>query len=219
MVRLSFFWNGINFILTAVSFFCKCSSSRPLCIKGPWFVTSTCTRIFVKGLNVTPIYATTASCVIILCHWRFLNVGKTYLRGFDGNVATSCKFLKANALKFSANYVYIYIYIYMPLKSGVDRSQATIFCTVDPNVCGSSIWNLLSVTLLVPRSLRSILLSGCFLEFVHPCHTFCWCQVEDSNSAPARSLSLAIPLITAAESWKSKENGLYFCIEMHSKNG
>jgi hypothetical protein len=39
-------------------------------------------------------------------------------------------------------------------KSHVQVAQATKFCTVTTNICGSSLWNLLHVTLLVPRILE-----------------------------------------------------------------
>jgi hypothetical protein len=37
---------------------------------------------------------------------------------------------------------------------GLQVTRATKFCTVVPNTCGSSAWNLLHVTLLAPRILR-----------------------------------------------------------------
>jgi hypothetical protein len=37
---------------------------------------------------------------------------------------------------------------------GVYKSQETMFCVVAPDVCGSSIWNLLHVTILAPRILE-----------------------------------------------------------------
>jgi hypothetical protein len=37
---------------------------------------------------------------------------------------------------------------------GPQLAQATKFCTMAPNICGSSIWNLLHVTLLASRILR-----------------------------------------------------------------
>ena len=42
--------------------------------------------------------------------------------------------------------------------TGVNKPRATEFRTVAPNICGSSVWNLLHVTLLAPRNL-------CFLNF------------------------------------------------------
>jgi len=36
-------------------------------------------------------------------------------------------------------------------------AAATKFCTVAPNICGPSFWNMLHVTLLVPRILRWLL--------------------------------------------------------------
>ena len=36
----------------------------------------------------------------------------------------------------------------------VYESRATKFCTVEPDVCGSSVWNLLHVTLQAPRIFR-----------------------------------------------------------------
>jgi hypothetical protein len=44
---------------------------------------------------------------------------------------------------------------------------ATKFCTVVPNICGTSILNLLYVTRLVLRILRE-LINFC-VKFVHPC--------------------------------------------------
>jgi len=38
--------------------------------------------------------------------------------------------------------------------TGVYKSLATKFCTVAPNICGSSVWTLLHVTILAPRILR-----------------------------------------------------------------
>jgi hypothetical protein len=38
--------------------------------------------------------------------------------------------------------------------AGVHKSRATKFCTVEPNICGSSVWIFLDVSLLVPRILR-----------------------------------------------------------------
>jgi len=35
-----------------------------------------------------------------------------------------------------------------------DIAEVTKFCRVVPDICGDSIWNLLHVTLLVPRILR-----------------------------------------------------------------
>jgi hypothetical protein len=43
---------------------------------------------------------------------------------------------------------------------------ATNFCTVAPNICGSSGWNLLHIILLAPRILRSTL-DSC--KIVHTC--------------------------------------------------
>jgi hypothetical protein len=40
------------------------------------------------------------------------------------------------------------------VKAGVYKFHATIFCTVAPNICGSSVESLLHVTLLGPRILR-----------------------------------------------------------------
>ena len=37
---------------------------------------------------------------------------------------------------------------------GVHRSRATNFCTIAPNICASSVRNLLHVALLTPRILR-----------------------------------------------------------------
>jgi hypothetical protein len=36
-------------------------------------------------------------------------------------------------------------------------ARTTKFCTVAPNICGSSVWNFLHVTILVPRILRWLL--------------------------------------------------------------
>ena len=48
----------------------------------------------------------------------------------------------------------------------------TKFCTVTPNICGSSVWNLLHVTILATRWLLDFL--G---KFFHPCSYEC----ENSN--------------------------------------
>jgi hypothetical protein len=39
----------------------------------------------------------------------------------------------------------------------VPGGRETKYCNVEPNVCGSSLWNLFHVTLLAPRILRLIL--------------------------------------------------------------
>jgi hypothetical protein len=46
-------------------------------------------------------------------------------------------------------------------------TQATKICVVAPNVCGSSVWNLLYFTLLAPRILRW--LPVFFGQFLNPC--------------------------------------------------
>jgi len=38
--------------------------------------------------------------------------------------------------------------------TGHQVTMATKLCTVAPNICGSSVWNLLHVTFLMPRILR-----------------------------------------------------------------
>jgi len=43
---------------------------------------------------------------------------------------------------------------------------ATKLCTVAPNICGSSVWNLLQITLLTPES--SVVSSTFLDKFVHP---------------------------------------------------
>lgn len=43
---------------------------------------------------------------------------------------------------------------------GHQITQVTKFCMLAPNICGSSGWNLLHVTLLLPRSLRLLLEFG-----------------------------------------------------------
>jgi len=45
-------------------------------------------------------------------------------------------------------------------KSGVHKSWTNKFCTVASNTCGSSVWILLHVNILVPKILRC--LSGSF---------------------------------------------------------
>ena len=40
---------------------------------------------------------------------------------------------------------------------GYTNLVATQFCTVVPNICGSSVWNFLHVTILAPRILRWLL--------------------------------------------------------------
>ena len=50
------------------------------------------------------------------------------------------------------NYLYVdYLICY---NEGCTKSRVTKFCTVAPNICWSSVWNLLHVTLLEPRILR-----------------------------------------------------------------
>ena len=46
---------------------------------------------------------------------------------------------------------------------GCRIAQATKFCTVAPNNCGSSIWNLFHVTRLSPRNLRLVPVFSSFL--------------------------------------------------------
>ena len=55
------------------------------------------------------------------------------------------------------------LYDWLPQKSGVVQEYidlrlqvvlASKFCTVAPNICGTSVWNLLHVTFLAPRILR-----------------------------------------------------------------
>ena len=44
--------------------------------------------------------------------------------------------------------------------------MATKFCTVAPNICGSSVWNLLQITLLAPENAE---VSSTFLDkFAQP---------------------------------------------------
>ena len=44
-------------------------------------------------------------------------------------------------------------------KSGMHRSWTTKFCTVASNTCGSSVWILLQVNILVPKILRFLSVS------------------------------------------------------------
>jgi hypothetical protein len=39
----------------------------------------------------------------------------------------------------------------------IPGARATKFCTVAPNICGPSMWNLLYVTLMAPRILEWLL--------------------------------------------------------------
>jgi len=48
----------------------------------------------------------------------------------------------------------------------VKGAWVTKFCAVVPNICGSSVWNLLYVTLLPPRILRWLIIFG---KSVHHC--------------------------------------------------
>jgi hypothetical protein len=48
---------------------------------------------------------------------------------------------------------------------GRQVARATTFCTVAPNICGSSVWNLLHVTLQVPRILKNVWTSGYYTSY------------------------------------------------------
>jgi hypothetical protein len=60
------------------------------------------------------------------------------------------------------------------LNAGVHRSRAshrpvvraTKFCTLVPNICGPSAWNLLFVAIVAPRILRLSYVFGIFLAAV-----------------------------------------------------
>lgn len=47
---------------------------------------------------------------------------------------------------------------------GVYTSRATKFCAVGPDICGYSVWNLLHVTLQLPRILEDCKVSEKFLN-------------------------------------------------------
>ena len=52
-------------------------------------------------------------------------------------------------------------------KSWAQGHLAIKFCMVAPNVCGSSVWNFLLITLLVPKILRSLTCIF-FWKYMHP---------------------------------------------------
>jgi len=47
--------------------------------------------------------------------------------------------------------------------AGVHKFRATLFCTVTPNICGCSLWNILDVNVQVERILCSLYTSVKFL--------------------------------------------------------
>ena len=47
-------------------------------------------------------------------------------------------------------------------------ARSTKFCTVAPHICGSSIWNMLYVYILMPGILRWLIN---FAKFIQPCST------------------------------------------------
>ena len=65
---------------------------------------------------------------------------------------------------------------------GRQVARSTKFCTAAPNMCGSSVWNLLHVTFLAPRILRRLLE---FSRSVGP-----WLLLDRYNDYPARAASL-----------------------------
>jgi len=77
-------------------------------------------------------------------------------------------------------YIYIYIYIYMEQSCTNPRCQVTWaakFFMVAPNICGSPVWNVLQVTLLVLRNLKwhldfwKICALLIFMVIICGCHT------------------------------------------------
>jgi hypothetical protein len=66
------------------------------------------------------------------------------------------------------NWITRYMYLCQRFKNpGHQGAVATQFCTVAPNICGYSIWNLHNVTLLAPRILRR--------DFWNICAWLCVC--------------------------------------------
>ena len=63
-------------------------------------------------------------------------------------------------------YIYIYIYIYGCINSRRLVAVATKFCTLAPNIYGSSIWNHLHVTILVSRIFMCFRF---FFKLLHHC--------------------------------------------------
>jgi hypothetical protein len=59
-----------------------------------------------------------------------------------------------------------YSFIQGCTNSRLQVALPTKFCKVAPNICGSSVWNLLHVMLLALKILRQLL--GFFEKFVHP---------------------------------------------------
>ena len=69
--------------------------------------------------------------------------------------------------------------------AGIHKSRATKFCTVTPNICWSSVWNLPRITLLAPAIWSG---SPVCRKFVYPClHVYI---------AEAVWLPVAVPLKT-----------------------
>ena len=67
------------------------------------------------------------------------------------------------------------------MNPGRQVARLTKFCSAAPNMCGSSVWNLLHVIFLAPRILRQILE---FLKNVGP-----WLLLHRYNDYPARATS------------------------------
>jgi hypothetical protein len=57
-------------------------------------------------------------------------------------------------------------------------AQAIKFCTVAPNICGSSVWNLLHVTLLEPRVLKNLCTTALTILPFNIAHSLSYCTAS-----------------------------------------
>jgi hypothetical protein len=85
---------------------------------------------------------------------------------------------------------------------GLQVAMVTKFCTVVPNICGSSVWDLLHATLLVPRILRWLI--DCW-RICAPIlkYTFLFSDFHILTSSYMQNSQYILSCITDLQSYKS----------------
>jgi hypothetical protein len=86
----------------------------------------------------------------------FVRVIIPLISGFRRDVDVVCGFWVITRRRVVINYRRFITKLHIH-PEGVPKSLAGILCTVAPNICGSSVWNLFQVNLPAPRILRCLL--------------------------------------------------------------
>jgi len=125
-----------------------------------------CTYSFGNNDCVYVAYNETSGWVVCLISWT-LKCSYILIMMFNFGFNLKTWILPSNLVPYGRSYIlllwclliHIICILYILLKNPIEdsctnpRCQAIKFCTVVPNICGSWVWNLIHVILMVPRVL------------------------------------------------------------------